>query len=136
MERKSRFGMFVLALAAGCVLFCTGWFLARTSTQEPWQVSTTRRPAAADYSVEADTGEGTAETEDYPESLLPGERINVNMADVYDLQRLPGIGEKRARDIIAWREEHGPFQAADELTSVSGIGPGILEGLREYAAVD
>ena len=71
-----------------------------------------------------------------PDSLLPGEVIYINAADVYELQRLPGIGEKRAMDIIAWREEHGPFQAVDELTSVSGIGPGILEGLREYAAVD
>ena len=53
-------------------------------------------------------------------------------ADVYDLQRLPGIGEKRAQDIIAWREEHGPFQTVDELTNVSGIGPVILENLREY----
>ena len=63
------------------------------------------------------------------------ETINVNTADAYDLQRLPGIGEKRAQDIIAWREEHGPFQTLEELTEVSGIGPVILENLRAYAAV-
>ena len=56
----------------------------------------------------------------------------MNTADVYDLQRLPGIGEKRARDIVAYREENGPFQTLDELTNVSGIGPVILENLREY----
>ena len=59
----------------------------------------------------------------------------MNTADAYDLQRLPGIGEKRAQDIIAWREEHGPFQTLEELTEVSGIGPVILENLRAYAAV-
>ena len=69
-----------------------------------------------------------------PDSLLPGEVIDINAADVYELQRLPGIGEKRAMDIIAWREEHGPFQTVEELTEVSGIGPVILENLREYAA--
>ena len=49
---------------------------------------------------------------------------------------LPGIGEKRAQDIVAYREEHGPFETVDELDNVSGIGPGILEGLREYVSVE
>ena len=80
--------------------------------------------------------EGAADGEDArPDSLLPGETIDINAADAYDLQRLPGIGEKRARDIVAWREEHGPFQNVDGLTEVSGIGPGILENLREYVTV-
>ena len=58
----------------------------------------------------------------------------MNTADEYDLQRLPGIGEKRARDIVAWREAHGPFQTVDELEQVSGIGPATVAGLREYAS--
>ena len=53
-----------------------------------------------------------------------------------DLQRLPGIGEKRAQAIVAYREEHGPFQTVDELDKVEGIGEGILAGLREYATVE
>ncbi|MEM5779833.1 MAG: ComEA family DNA-binding protein, partial [Lawsonibacter sp.] len=64
------------------------------------------------------------------------EVINLNTADVYDLQRLPGIGEKRAQAIVQYREEHGPFQSVEDLTQVSGIGAGILAGLAEYAAVD
>ena len=77
-------------------------------------------------------GGPAVEGEVYPDSLLPGEVININTADAYDLQRLPGIGEKRAGDIVAYREEHGPFSSVDGLTEVSVIGPGILEGLREY----
>ena len=50
------------------------------------------------------------------------------------LSRLPGIGEKRAQAIVAWREEHGPFQSVDELVQVSGIGEKLLAGLRDYAA--
>ena len=97
----------------------------------PDRVNTARRPIAEEaLTEEAEGGEYAR-----PDSLLPGERIDVNTADVYDLQRLPGIGEKRALDIIAWREEHGPFQTVDELTEISGIGPAILEGLREYARV-
>lgn len=126
MEGKSKFGLAVLALSAAFFLVCATWYLARTSTPEPWQVSSTRRPAAEYLDV------SEPEEAARPDSLLPGEVINVNTADAYDLQRLPGIGEKRAREIIAYREGHGPFQTVDELTEVSGIGPVILENLREY----
>jgi len=127
MEGKSKFGLAVLTLLAAFALVCVTWYLARTSSPEPYRVNTARLPGSEDVSA--------GETEDggWPDSLLPGENINVNTADAYDLQRLPGIGETRARDIIAWREAHGPFQTLDGLTEVSGIGPGILEGLREYA---
>lgn len=128
MEGKSRFGLAVLALLAAFLLVCGTWYLARTSYPEPYRVNTTRSPAAEDMEAS-----GEPEDDPRPDSLLPGEIINVNTADYYDLQRLPGIGEKRARDILAWREEHGPFQSVDELTEVSGIGTGILENLRDYA---
>ena len=130
MEGKSKFGLAVLALSAVFFLVCATWYLARTSTPEPYRVSSVRQPTAEEAAVP----EQSEQEPSRPDSLLPGEVIDVNTADVYDLQRLPGIGEKRALDIIAWREEHGPFRTVDELTEVSGIGPVILEGLREYAA--
>ena len=129
MEGKSKFTLVVLALFGGFVLFCSGWFLSRASYSEPYQVNTVRQPAAEESGSPEAEGEAAR-----PDSLLPGETIDVNTADIYDLQRLPGIGETRARDIIAYREKHGPFQTVDELMEVSGIGPGILEGLREYAS--
>lgn len=129
MGGKSGFGLAVLALFGAFALVCGTWFAARASAPEPYRVNTAQRPAAEEVSPAEAQGENAR-----PDSLLPGETININTADVYDLQRLPGVGEKRALDIIAWREEHGPFQTVDELTQVSGIGPGILEGLREYAA--
>ena len=67
--------------------------------------------------------------------LMDGETIDLNQADEYELRRLPGIGEKRARDIVAYREEHGPFQSVEDLDKVSGIGPGILSGLVDYVTV-
>lgn len=129
MEGKSRFGLAVLALTAAFFLVCSTWYLARTSAPEPYRVSSVRQPTAEETAA---SREIPAE-ESHPDSLLPGEVIDVNTADAYELQRLPGIGEKRAQDIIAYREEHGPFRTVDELTEVSGIGPVILEGLREYA---
>ncbi len=127
MEGRSKYAAVVLALLAGFALFCFGRFSAQLSAAGPWQVTAESRPSPA-AAVSEETGGERA----YPDSLLPGERIDINTADLYDLQRLPGIGEKRAQDILAWREEHGPFQSVDELTEVYGIGPGILEGLRDY----
>lgn len=131
MGRKSGFAAAVLALFTAFALVCGTWFLARTSSPEPFRVNTARRPAGE--AAASPEGEKGGE-ESRPDSLLPGERIDVNTADAYDLQRLPGIGETRAQDIISWREAHGPFRTVDELTEVSGIGPVILENLRPYAA--
>ena len=82
------------------------------------------QPAAEDPLPTADSSR--------PDSLLEGERINVNTAGYYDLMRLPGIGEKRARAILDWREEHGGFSAPEQLLEIRGIGEKILEGLLPY----
>ena len=61
--------------------------------------------------------------------------ININTATVEELVTLPGIGETRANDIIAYREANGPFTTVDDLVNVSGIGEGTLENLREFITV-
>ena len=93
MGRTSRYGAVVLALLAGFALFCGGWYLSKASSPEPYQVSAARRPAE-----EEDTSSGPSDRESTrPDSLLPGETINVNTADLYDLQRLPGLGRSGPR---------------------------------------
>ena len=67
-----------------------------------------------------------------PDPLLDGEKIDINTADAETLMLLPGIGEKRAQDIIAYRAANGPFRIPEDLTKVKGIGEGTLEGLLEY----
>ena len=128
MAGLSRYEKAVLLGTAGFVLFTAGWFLARSRPAQPFEVTVSRNeerpPAAAEE-----------EEEGRPDSLLEGEVININTADEYDLQRLPGIGDARARAIVAYREAHGPFASVDELDHVEGIGEGILSGLRDYASV-
>lgn len=60
--------------------------------------------------------------------------VDVNTATAEELTALPGIGEKRARAIVEYRTEHGPFTYVEDLIRVPGIGEGILEGLLDYAA--
>ncbi len=63
------------------------------------------------------------------------ERIDVNLASVPELQRLPGIGPKLAQRIANERAKQ-PFASVAELRRVPGIGPKTLEKLRPHVAVE
>jgi competence protein ComEA len=48
--------------------------------------------------------------------------IDINEASANELREaLPGIGEKLAMRIVAYRDEHGPFESANDLSRVPGI---------------
>ena len=68
-----------------------------------------------------------------PESALP---VNVNTATAEELDVLPGIGPALAGRIIAYRAEHGPFTAVEQLLEVSGIGEAVLDGLRDQIVLE
>ncbi|QTF90963.1 ComEA family DNA-binding protein [Halomonas sp. BM-2019] len=57
--------------------------------------------------------------------------INVNTADAELLAELPGIGTTRAAAIIEEREANGPFDDAEDLTRVSGIGAATVANLND-----
>jgi competence protein ComEA len=63
------------------------------------------------------------------------QRVNVNTADEWLLEALPGIGETLARRIVDYRNANGPFLRIEDLTSVDGIGPAAIEKLRDKATV-
>lgn len=123
----------VAALTAGFVLFTGGWLWSQNRAGREYQITVLERREESGAVSSAQT---VPEEESWPDSLLPGEKINLNTADELELQRLPGIGETRAADIVAYREANGPFETVEALDEVPGIGQGILDGLRDYAAVD
>lgn len=61
--------------------------------------------------------------------------VNINTADVKELESLPGIGPAKAQAIVDYRKEHGPFTTVDDLSKVQGIGPKMLEQLRNQIEV-
>lgn len=63
------------------------------------------------------------------------QRIDINRAETWLLEALPGIGEVRAQAIVGYREEHGPFRRIEDLLKVSGIGPSTLERIQDYITV-
>jgi competence protein ComEA len=67
--------------------------------------------------------------------IPPGEQIDINQASAVELQRLPGIGPKRAQQIVEERRK-SPFASVEQLRRVPGIGPKTMEKLRPHVTVD
>ncbi len=58
--------------------------------------------------------------------------VNINTAGAETLvSELRGIGQKRAKAIIAFREQNGPFKSIDDLAKVKGISKRIVEQNRD-----
>ena len=54
-------------------------------------------------------------------------QVHLNQANIDELQKLKGIGEKKAQAIVEYRQKNGGFKNIDEFKSVKGIGPAIFE---------
>jgi competence protein ComEA len=61
----------------------------------------------------------------------PRVRININAATAEELEALPGVGDVTAARIIAYREQHGPFRAVDDLIHVQGISDRTIDAFRD-----
>ncbi|WEV51955.1 helix-hairpin-helix domain-containing protein [Lactobacillus sp. ESL0731] len=64
-----------------------------------------------------------------------GAKVNLNTADAQGLQQLNGIGEKKAEQIIAYRQKNGNFKKIEDLKQVSGIGDKTFAALKDQLAV-
>ena len=54
--------------------------------------------------------------------------VDINTADAETISaELKGIGMAKARAIVEYREKHGPFKSADDLSLVKGIGERTVE---------
>ncbi len=68
----------------------------------------------------------------FAETTVPAISVNINTASAAEIaESLQGVGESKAQAIVAYREEHGQFESADALSSVTGIGAATVEKNRE-----
>jgi len=68
------------------------------------------------------------------EAELP-QKIDINRAEPWLLEALPGIGEVLAQRIVDYRSENGPFKRIEDLLKVSGIGEATFESIKDYITV-
>jgi len=61
--------------------------------------------------------------------------VNVNTASAEQLTLLPGVGDARAREIIAARQKQGGFKRVEDLLAIKGIGEASLAKLRPYVSL-
>ena len=62
---------------------------------------------------------------------VPDGKIQINIATKEQLEKITGIGPRKAENIIKYREQHGPFQKVEDLLEVDGIGEKSLEKIKD-----
>jgi len=63
------------------------------------------------------------------------QRIDINRAEAWLLEALPGIGPSRVQAIIDYRLKNGPFRSTNELMKVEGIGAATYERIETLITV-
>src|SRR5258708_28903031 len=61
--------------------------------------------------------------------------IDLNVANVKELQELPGVGPVTAQRIIDMRQKSGRFKRVEDLLAVRGISQKKLDAMRPYISV-
>ena len=63
------------------------------------------------------------------------QKIDINRAEIWLLEALPGIGETLAQRIVEYRQRNGPFRNTNELIKVAGIGTTTYEKIKHLITV-
>ena len=102
----------------------------------PWQEGDTIQALLLDTGVEPDADLS------HIEIYVPREgeeqssqKIDINRAEPWLLEALPGIGEVTAQAIVDYRDENGSFKRIEDLLQVKGIGEGTLAKIKDYITV-
>ncbi len=74
--------------------------------------------------------DGTGQDDD-----ISSDKININTAGLGELMQIKGIGEKKAEDILCYREEHGAFLSIEELKEIKGIKASLYENIKDFITV-
>ena len=77
----------------------------------------------------------TASLEEVEDESQDPLKIDINTADVEELDELPEVGPSTAESIVEYRRLNGEFRSVDELEEIPGIGPKTLEKIEPFATV-
>ncbi len=65
----------------------------------------------------------------------PAKPIDLNVANVKELQELPGVGAVTAQRIIDMRQKTGRFKRVEDLLAIRGISQKKLDAMRPYVTL-
>ncbi len=63
------------------------------------------------------------------------QKVNINRAEAWLLEALPGVGEALAARVVEYRQKNGPFRNTDDLLKVSGFGTGVYDRIKGLITV-
>ena len=63
------------------------------------------------------------------------QKIDINRAEVWLLEALPGIGKTLSQRIVDYRQQNGPFRNTNELLKVAGIGTSTYQQIQHLITV-
>ncbi len=63
------------------------------------------------------------------------QKIDINRAEAWLLEALPGIGEARAKAIIEYRTQNGAFSNINELLKVTGLSSAVFDQIKTLVTV-
>lgn len=102
---------------------------------EAAQTANSAAASAPASSPSASSSSSSSSVSSSTSGAASGDLINLNTATASDLQKLNGIGEKKAEQIIAYRQEKGSFKSIDELKEVSGIGDKTFAAIKDQLTI-
>lgn len=68
-------------------------------------------------------------------AISKGRKVQINAASKEQLEKITGIGSRKAESILKYREEHGPFQKIEDLLEIDGIGVKSLEKIKDQIII-
>jgi competence protein ComEA len=68
-------------------------------------------------------------------STTTNSKVNINTANLVELQTLSGVGESKAQAIIDYRDKNGKFEKIEDILNVSGIGDSIYEKIKDNITI-
>lgn len=129
--RKSRLNIQVWSV--GFLLILPALALAQQRDTTRQEVQKDLEEAFEDFDPDA----GEFDSEQLTQFLqdLAANPININRADADDLTLIPAVDLALARSIIRYRQEVKPFENAEELSQVEGIGKVTLRKIIPYITI-
>jgi competence protein ComEA len=77
----------------------------------------------------------TASLQEIEDESQDSLKVDINTADIDELDELPEVGPSTAQSIVEYRQTNGQFSSVEELEEIPGIGPETLEKIAPFATV-